>query len=117
MSERLPKIPTIESAPTNEQIQEQVREGAAMSPEEKKAAQRAYMQEMQDRPTIKLTPEEIKARKEREERQKQRAAQSLGGETAKRFLCDRDGIKLFLHSVCSGLLHYIQVRTSDVLTF
>ena len=67
-------MPDIKPAPTNEQVKEQVREGLAMSLEEKKAAQRAYMQELQGRSTIKLTPEELQALKEKEEREKRRAA-------------------------------------------
>ncbi|TSC69739.1 MAG: hypothetical protein G01um101449_551 [Parcubacteria group bacterium Gr01-1014_49] len=67
-------IPNVKPAPTNEQVREQVREGAGLSAEERKAAQRAYMQELQDRPTIKLTPEEIKALEEKKKREERRAA-------------------------------------------
>ncbi len=64
----------IKSALTDEQLKSRVREGVAMSPEERETARQAHMAELQHAPSIKLTSEEMQALEERKNREEQKAA-------------------------------------------
>ncbi|MDO8741989.1 MAG: hypothetical protein Q7J45_00420 [bacterium] len=71
MSERPPHI---KLAPTDEEVQDQVREGLKMSPEEKENARLEYLEVLQKQPTITLTPEEMREIEEKKNREERWAA-------------------------------------------
>ena len=67
-------IPNSKPILTDEQLKDKVREGVAMSPEERGNARLDYMEVLQKQPTIILTPEEMQAIEEKKNREELREA-------------------------------------------